>query len=118
MFFQRASDITSKVEEGSADLGIVGLDRFSELHHDGGSTDVIVENLPFGNCDLVLAVPEGWVDVAEWTVVIRPSSIPKWSCTTLARGARQLVVQLALDTTVCSDGLKLSWLTPMTIVGT
>ena len=43
-----------------------------------------------------------WVPVVEWTVVIRPSTMPKLSLMTLARGARQLVVQEALETTVIS----------------
>src|SRR5450830_695070 len=37
-----------------------------------------------------------WVAVAACTVVIRPRLMPHLSCTTLASGARQLVVQLAL----------------------
>merc|ERR1719262_1149928 len=40
------------------------------------------------------------VAVIACTVVIKPSTSPKLSWTTLANGARQLVVQLALDTTV------------------
>merc|ERR1719312_2088890 len=40
-----------------------------------------------------------WVAVTAWTVVMRPSTIPKLSWMTLAKGAKQLVVQLALDTT-------------------
>ena len=43
-----------------------------------------------------------WVAVVECTVVIRPSAMPKLSCSTLAMGARQLVVQLALDTNCMS----------------
>ncbi len=39
-----------------------------------------------------------------WTVVINPSVKPKLSLITLAMGARQLVVQLALDTTVSLAG--------------
>ena len=39
------------------------------------------------------------VAVTACTVVMRPSTIPKLSWITLAKGARQLVVQLALDTT-------------------
>lgn len=35
-------------------------------------------------------------------VVIRPSLMPKFSCRTLAMGARQLVVQLALETNCIS----------------
>ena len=37
---------------------------------------------------------------------------------TLATGARQLVVQLALVTTVCFAGSYVSWLTPRQNVGT
>ena len=39
-----------------------------------------------------------WLPVMEWTVVIRPSLMPKASWRTLATGARQLVVQEALET--------------------
>src|SRR5512145_1833920 len=39
-----------------------------------------------------------WVAVTAWTVVIRPSAMPHLSCSTLATGARQLVVQDAFDT--------------------
>lgn len=38
-----------------------------------------------------------WVAVVAWTVVIKPSTIPNLSLITLARGARQLVVQDALE---------------------
>merc|ERR1719265_1166783 len=52
-----------------------------------------------------------------WTVVIRPSTRPKLSFTIFVRGARQLVVQDAFETTVKS-GVYLSWFTPMTNIGT
>src|SRR5829696_7692835 len=48
-------------------------------------------------------------------VVIRPRSMPKASLSTLARGARQLVVQDALLMIVCEPSYSPS-LTPMTIV--
>src|SRR5215469_12048215 len=57
-----------------------------------------------------------WVAVMACTVVIRPSTIPNLSCTTLARGARQPVVQEALETTVTSLRYP-SWLTPITNMG-
>src|SRR6516165_9843793 len=56
------------------------------------------------------------VAVIAWTVVIRPSTIPNLSCTTLARGAMQPVVQEALETTVSSFRYP-SWLTPITNIG-
>merc|ERR1712178_407471 len=49
-------------------------------------------------------------------VVIKPSLIPKLSLITLARGARQLVVQEALLMMFMS-GLYSSWLTPITNMG-
>ena len=48
----------------------------------------------------VLSLIHIWVAVTECTVVIRPSWMPKASLRTLAMGARQLVVQEALDTKV------------------
>jgi len=39
-----------------------------------------------------------YVAVAAWIVVIRPSTIPKLSFNTLAKGAKQFVVHEALDT--------------------
>ena len=38
-----------------------------------------------------------WVAVVAWTVVIKPSAIPNLSWMTFARGAKQLVVQDALE---------------------
>jgi hypothetical protein len=38
------------------------------------------------------------VAVEAWTVVIKPSTIPNFSCTTLAKGAKQLVVHEAFET--------------------
>src|ERR1700691_305895 len=49
-------------------------------------------------------------------VVIRPLTIPKLSSSTLAIGATQLVVQDALDRTLCVAGSYASSWTPITIV--
>merc|ERR1712212_1383836 len=57
-----------------------------------------------------------WVAVTAWTVLMSPSMIPKLSLMILAIGARQLVVQEALLTTVM-DGSYFSWFTPMTNMG-
>merc|ERR1719158_1859086 len=45
------------------------------------------------------------VAVMAWTVVIKPSLMPKFSCTTFASGAKQFVVQDAFETTVSLAGL-------------
>ena len=65
VLFQRTSDITQKVEEGSAELGITGLDRYLEYRHEASPVMPIIENLGFGNCELVLAVPDSWLDVGS-----------------------------------------------------
>src|SRR5690606_35611348 len=53
----------------------------------------------------------GWVAVAACTVVIRPSARPNASLTTLAIGARQLVVHDAFERMRCFSGSYCSWLT-------
>merc|ERR1740131_817112 len=58
-----------------------------------------------------------WVAVYACTVVMSASSIPKLSWMTLARGAKQLVVQDALLTMVMEEGSYLSWFTPITNMG-
>lgn len=63
--FQRAADITGKVEEGSIDAGVVGLDRYSENRRGGDESEIIFDGLGFGGCSLVLAVPEAWLDVSS-----------------------------------------------------
>ena len=63
VLLQRSADIAAKVEEGSADLGIVGLDRFHEFRLEGAASLVIVDNLAYGQSQLVVAAPGGWVDV-------------------------------------------------------
>lgn len=65
VLFQRGADITPKIEEGSADLGIVGLDRYLEMRSEGGDSGVVIDDLDFGRCRLVLGVPDSWVDVVS-----------------------------------------------------
>ena len=65
VIFQRTGDIPQKVEEGSAELGITGLDRFLEYRRDGSDVIPIIEDLGFGHCELVLAVPDSWLDVVS-----------------------------------------------------
>jgi len=72
--FQRARDIPTIVAEGKADLGIIGFDIFCETEREGGECIAVFPDekeraaqsigpLPFGACNLVVAVPDHWVDV-------------------------------------------------------
>ena len=67
VLFQRAADIPAKVEEGTADVGIVGLDRFLESSPEMGNSLVVIDDLAYGSCELVVAVPDFWVDVESVT---------------------------------------------------
>ena len=72
--FQRAADIPPLVQDGDAALGITGYDILAE--HRGYSDDeqgeeddgdellMLERDLGFGQCRLVVAVPETWVDVS------------------------------------------------------
>jgi len=64
--FQRATDIFEKVNDGSVDLGITGYDIIGEYGEDTDDV-VIIEKLGFGKCELVLAVPDSWIDVSTLT---------------------------------------------------
>lgn len=61
VLFQRVIDVAYKVAEGTAQLGVTGLDVVAEY----GSPDLIVvhPDLRFGHCRLVVAIPEAWIDV-------------------------------------------------------
>ncbi len=65
VLFQRTADITQKVEEGSAELGITGLDRFLEYRSDNLQVVALLEDLGYGRCEFVLAVPDSWLDVTS-----------------------------------------------------
>jgi ATP phosphoribosyltransferase len=72
--FQRAADIPLLVQDGDAALGITGYDILAEHRgtadeegdEDEYDDDIIVleRDLGFGNCRLVVAVPETWIDVS------------------------------------------------------
>lgn len=71
--FQRAADIPALVQDGDATLGITGYDILAE-HRGYGDAEfaeddidaelmVIEQDLGYGACRLVVAVPETWIDV-------------------------------------------------------
>lgn len=61
LLFQRVKDVVYKVADGTADLGISGLDVVYENPSD--NVIIIDPALDYGHCKLVIAVPESWVDV-------------------------------------------------------
>ena len=62
--YQRARDILNKVVDGRADIGVTGLDIVAE--HSQDSADImIIDELGYGKCALLLAVPDAWIDVSS-----------------------------------------------------
>ncbi len=61
VLFQRVTDVVYKVSDGTAQLGVTGLDVVREHPHD--DLIVIHDDLGYGECKLLVAVPEAWVDV-------------------------------------------------------
>jgi ATP phosphoribosyltransferase len=73
--FQRAADIPLLVQDGDATFGITGYDILAEFrgtaetesNDDDLDDDIIVleQDLGYGNCRLVVAVPETWIDISN-----------------------------------------------------
>ncbi len=61
VLFQRVRDTVYKIADGTVHLGITGLDVVKE--HPSNELVVLHDNLGYGQCALVLAVPEAWIDV-------------------------------------------------------
>lgn len=61
ILFQRVKDVLYKVADGTAQLGITGLDVVAENRNE--NVIVIHPALGYGQCQLMIAVPETWIDV-------------------------------------------------------
>ena len=59
MIFQRQTDIPSSINNEIADIGVMGLDRYLE-NNDFSDSNIIIEKMGYGQCDLVVAVPQKW----------------------------------------------------------
>ena len=61
--FLSASEISSEIGQGSVDLGITGEDLLRENVADWEQKGAIETRLGFGPADVVVAVPDSWLDV-------------------------------------------------------
>jgi ATP phosphoribosyltransferase len=59
-----ASEIAREIGEGRVDLGVTGEDLLRETFSDWSERMEIAARLGFGRADVVVAVPEVWLDVA------------------------------------------------------
>jgi ATP phosphoribosyltransferase len=58
-----ASEITSALAQGSAHLGVTGEDLVREMIPDVDKRVVLIDGLGFGRANVVVAVPQAWIDV-------------------------------------------------------
>ncbi len=63
--FMRPTDIVTQVREGRCHLGVTGLDVHAEHAAEPGDSIVVIPDLGYGGCRLVVAVPESWIDVTH-----------------------------------------------------
>jgi ATP phosphoribosyltransferase len=61
--FLSASEIVSQLARGEAHLGVTGEDLVREQIADAHSTVEMLTPLGFGNANVVVAVPQAWIDV-------------------------------------------------------
>ncbi|KAJ6853390.1 uncharacterized protein M6B38_250055 [Iris pallida] len=57
VWFQRPKDIVRKLHAGDLDLGIVGLDTFSEYGQENEDLIIVHNELKYGDCRLSIAIP-------------------------------------------------------------
>ncbi len=62
--FLSASEIAQALRDGTVDLGVTGEDLLRETIAPGEAVADVVLRLGFGPADVVIAVPESWLDVA------------------------------------------------------
>ena len=58
-----ASEITSQLAAGAVHMGVTGEDLVRELIDDADKRVVLIEPLGFGFANVVVAVPQAWIDV-------------------------------------------------------
>jgi ATP phosphoribosyltransferase len=63
--FMRPTDIVAQVQEGRCHLGVTGYDVFAERAAEADQSRVVIQDLGYGGCRLVVAVPESWIDVTH-----------------------------------------------------
>ncbi|HEY2159081.1 MAG TPA: ATP phosphoribosyltransferase [Isosphaeraceae bacterium] len=63
--FMRPTDIVAQVQEGRCHLGVTGFDVFAERAAEADRAKVVCQDLGYGGCRLVVAVPESWIDLTH-----------------------------------------------------
>ena len=63
--FFPAAEIARELIMGAIDIGVTGSDLIHEAAENGSENVVFVKPLDFGKADVVVAVPDAWIDVTH-----------------------------------------------------
>ena len=63
--FLSAAEITEQLAAGAVHFGVTGEDLVREMIPDADHKVVLLEGLGFGHANVVVAVPESWIDVRD-----------------------------------------------------
>tara|TARA_S200000501_G_scaffold272263_1_gene255990 strand:+ start:978 stop:1655 length:678 start_codon:yes stop_codon:yes gene_type:complete len=63
IIYLHAKEIIQRLGDGTLDLGISGLDLLNESEKNLQDRIIVKRKLDFGNANLVVAVPDDWIDV-------------------------------------------------------
>ncbi len=63
IIFLHAKEVIQRLGDGTLDIGISGLDLLNESNNNLRDKIIIKRKLDFGNANLVVAVPDDWIDV-------------------------------------------------------
>ena len=63
IIFLHAKEIIQRLGDGTLDVGISGLDLLNESNKNLRNKILVKRKLNFGNANLVIAVPDDWIDV-------------------------------------------------------
>jgi ATP phosphoribosyltransferase len=61
--YHSAAEITGQLAQGAVHLGVTGEDLVREMIPDADNRVVLIEELGFGHANVVVAVPQAWIDV-------------------------------------------------------
>jgi ATP phosphoribosyltransferase len=58
-----AAEITSQLAQGGLHFGVTGEDLLREMIADADARVLLIDGLGFGHANVVVAVPQAWIDV-------------------------------------------------------
>ena len=63
--FLSAGEIASELVRGNLDMGVTGADLIYEAAENGAKSVLFAKPLGFGHADVVIAIPNAWIDVDQ-----------------------------------------------------